>query len=445
VACWRLSSFTVPLISVLIPPFLSVACAWATTTEVITSAFLPGAACFRACASDDPVPQTVRLDSGQSCTIVYAADDDIALAGNNEDWTGLFAKIHFIPASEGKLGRVYFGFNVVRFPQGGMNEEGLFFDAATAEVVQVPRDPSKPDHGHKMGLIFKAMEECTTVDEVIGYFKRYDFSGQCSGQYLVGDRFGNSAIIEPLTVIRKTGRYQVVTNFLQSKTPPEISQEPRYRLAETLLSKSDDVSIDLMRRVLSATHWEEYSGSMTVTLYSYICDLKRGEIYIYNFHDFDQAAKINLKEELAKGESIRTIASLFPYETFAERRYKAWRIVGLLHDRAVENGLEGLDGVIAYYNDLRSGSDGYDTYEVTESELNALGYLLLQEERTELAVGVFKLCVAEHPESANAYDSLGEAYAADGKKELAMQSYERSLELDPSNENAQQKLDSLRR
>jgi hypothetical protein len=305
----------------------------------------------------------------------------MALAGNNEDWTGLFAKVHFIPTSEGKFGRVYFGFDVVRFPQGGMNEKGLFFDGATAENVQVPRDPFKPDHGHEMSLIFKAMEECSTVAEVLEYFEHYDHSGNWGGQYLIGDRFGNSAIIEPLTSIQETARYQVITNFLQSKTPPETSQDPRYRLADGLLKESDEVTIDLIRRVLSATHWEEYSGSMTVTLYSYIYDLKRGDIYIYNFHDFDQAVKVNLQEELAKGEAVRTIASLFPYETFAERRYKAWRIVELLYERAVEGGLEGPGGLIAYCHTLESGEDGVTQYDVHETQLLAAGYRMLEDLR----------------------------------------------------------------
>lgn len=135
-----------------------------------------------------------------------------------------------------------------------------------------------------------------------------------------------------------------VTNFLQSRTPPETWRDPRYKLAAKVLKESDDYSGDLVRRVLSATHWEEYSGSMTATLYSYICDLKHGEIYVHNFHDFEQVAKINLRGELAKGESVRTIASLFPYESFAERRYKAWRIVELLREWAVQNGLEGPEG-----------------------------------------------------------------------------------------------------
>jgi len=398
-----------------------------------------------ASAAEEPVPINAGFRPGQNCTVVYAADDDMALAGKNEDWNGLFAKVHLIPASEGKLGRVYFGFDVVRLPQGGMNERGLFFDGASAEEVQVPKDPDKPDHGHEMGLIFKAMEECSTVKEVLGYFERYDHSGKWQGQYLVGDRFGNSAIIEPLTVIRKTGRYQAITNFLQSKTPLKKSTDPRCRLAVSLLEEKRMVSLDLMRRVLSATHWEEYSGSMTVTLYSYICDLIRGDVYIYNFHDFDQAVRINLKVELAKGGSIRTIASLFPYETFAERRYKSWRIVGLLYERAVESGLEGPEGLIAYYRQLKAGQEGGAPYPVHETQFLAAGYRLLEDRKLDLAIGVFELCAAENPKAASAYDGLGDAYTAAGKKELAIASYEKSLKLDPGNDNTRRKSEALRR
>ncbi len=120
-------------------------------------------------------------DHRPSCTIVYASDDRVALAGNNEDHRGRLARIHFLPAEKGKFGRVYFGFDVAKFPQGGMNERGLFFDAATFDQdIVVPRDPSKP--AIKGQLILKAMEECSTVDEVLRLFEHYDFSGRMNGQ-----------------------------------------------------------------------------------------------------------------------------------------------------------------------------------------------------------------------------------------------------------------------
>ena len=51
--------------------------------------------------------------------------------------------------------------------------------------------------------------------------------------------------------------------------------------------------------------------------------------------------------------------------------------------------------------------------------------------------------VDAHPNSANAYDSLGEAYAGAGNKALAVENYRKALTLDPkmnSSINALKKL-----
>jgi len=52
--------------------------------------------------------------------------------------------------------------------------------------------------------------------------------------------------------------------------------------------------------------------------------------------------------------------------------------------------------------------------------------------------------VQEYPESGNVYDSLGEAYMKAGQKELAIQNYEKSLQLDPKNQNAVEMLKRLK-
>jgi hypothetical protein len=286
--------------------------------ESMSSPSLIGDSYFRALIPSQQSSISGMSNCRHSCTIVYASDDKVALAGNNEDYKGRLARIHFLPAEGRKFGRVYFGFDVAKFPQGGMNEKGLFFDAATFDrVIVVPRDPSKPVIEGQ--LILKAMEECSTVDEVLRLFEQYDFSGRMGGHYLVGDRFGNSVIIEPRTVIRKQGRYQIATNFAQSEIGSGGIADHRYRIASELFENSKELSVDVIRRILSATHFEE---SGTTTLYSYICDLKNGDVYIYNFHNFEDVVKINLQEKLKKGEHICTISSLFPYETFAQKRYR---------------------------------------------------------------------------------------------------------------------------
>ncbi|HZB46749.1 MAG TPA: tetratricopeptide repeat protein, partial [Pyrinomonadaceae bacterium] len=64
-----------------------------------------------------------------------------------------------------------------------------------------------------------------------------------------------------------------------------------------------------------------------------------------------------------------------------------------------------------------------------ENTLNNLGYRLLQQGKVKDAIELFKLNVASYPNSANTYDSLGDAYEADGQKELAIQMSEKALQV----------------
>jgi tetratricopeptide (TPR) repeat protein len=59
------------------------------------------------------------------------------------------------------------------------------------------------------------------------------------------------------------------------------------------------------------------------------------------------------------------------------------------------------------------------------------------------AIAYFKLNAELYPNSSNVYDSLGEAYMANGDKELAMTNYKKSLEPDPKNTNATEALKKL--
>ena len=80
---------------------------------------------------------------------------------------------------------------------------------------------------------------------------------------------------------------------------------------------------------------------------------------------------------------------------------------------------------------------------VQEARLNDLGYSLLRDKRVAQAIAVFKVNVELYPQSSNVYDSLGEAYLANGDKELAALNYKKSLELDPKNQNAANALKKL--
>ena len=97
---------------------------------------------------------------------------------------------------------------------------------------------------------------------------------------------------------------------------------------------------------------------------------------------------------------------------------------------------------IAQYRELKAGKTASE-YDFGETELNQLGYQLLQTRKVSEAIEIFKLNVEMYPQSANAYDSLGEAYMTRGDKELSIAAYKKSLELDPKNTNATTKIASL--
>lgn len=52
-------------------------------------------------------------------------------------------------------------------------------------------------------------------------------------------------------------------------------------------------------------------------------------------------------------------------------------------------------------------------------------------------------CALRWPQSANAHDSLAEAYFINENKALAIEHYKKSLELDPKNTNAVEMLEKL--
>jgi len=84
------------------------------------------------------------------------------------------------------------------------------------------------------------------------------------------------------------------------------------------------------------------------------------------------------------------------------------------------------------------------TYFYDEPSLNMLGYWLLEIEEARRATEVFRLVVDLFPQSWNAHDSLAEGLLRAGDREGAIAGYERSLELNPENENGKEMLEQIR-
>ena len=74
-----------------------------------------------------------------------------------------------------------------------------------------------------------------------------------------------------------------------------------------------------------------------------------------------------------------------------------------------------------------------DEFEISEGELNILGYEYMNAKKFSEAEAVFGVNVREFPKSWNVYDSMGECYALSGDKEKAVAFYKKSVEMNPKN------------
>ena len=263
--------------------------------SIIVFALLPGASLY-------------------ACTGFCISEGDLVLVGNNEDWMNPNTKVWYVPAEEGKYGRVYFGFDNF-YPQGGMNEKGLVFDGFATGPNKVKNSLDKP--AFPGNLMDKVMSECATVEEALEIFGKYNLAFMERAMFFIADELGDSAIIEGDDVVRKKGKYQVCTNFYQSRTNKENIPCDRYKIATAMLEDADEVSVDLGKRVLAATHNE----GPYPTLYSNVYDLKRRIVYLYHFHNFQNEVVIDLKAELAKGARRFDLPDLFP-KTFVAENFK---------------------------------------------------------------------------------------------------------------------------
>lgn len=82
-------------------------------------------------------------------------------------------------------------------------------------------------------------------------------------------------------------------------------------------------------------------------------------------------------------------------------------------------------------------------FELSEVDLNAKGYEMIKRGFYKKAIDLFTLEILAFPRSYDAYDSLGEAYMKDAQTNKSIENYKKSLELNPENTNAKEKLNEL--
>ncbi|MBW1294785.1 serine hydrolase domain-containing protein [Aquimarina litoralis] len=132
---------------------------------------------------------------------------------------------------------------------------------------------------------------------------------------------------------------------------------------------------------------------------------------------------------------INTIASLLINDLISHPKKNAYYLIRNNINKKPENWVKK-------YQELKENNGSAYNFE-DFSLLNDLGYELLEKNEIEKAIEVFQLLILEFPNSADAFDSLGEGYLTNNQYELSLINYKKSLELNPQNDNAQRMIQKI--
>lgn len=252
------------------------------------------------------------LDS-EACSIIYYVDPHsgkIYVANNEDYWYDANAYIQLEPASKGKYSRLWYGWD--DFAQGGINEHGLFFDAAATPRQEIPEGFSDPN-GRNVGD--EVLSFCRTVEEATNYLEMERIAVS-EGHLMFGDREGNAVVLEwvggNIRVVRMKGNYLMATNFLLTEAGQVEIPCPRYRAMSQKMSQllAGGKALDLrsVGNVLGEavqTPREDASGRVGGTLYSSFIDITEMTMVLVPRLDNSKAITLDLNEGFREGKRLR--------------------------------------------------------------------------------------------------------------------------------------------
>ncbi len=148
----------------------------------------------------------------------------------------------------------------------------------------------------------------------------------------------------------------------------------------------------------------------------------------------DVASEVIKKGRLDEGVALNALnVAMNPESEYAKRQHSSSAVLLAFRQSGADSGT-------AVYRDLKSR---YGDSSFPEFLLNRIGYALLEDGHVESAIAAFRLNVEAFPNSSNTHDSLGDAYAEHGDRKLAIDCYEKALEISPS-DVTKEKLEALR-
>lgn len=249
-----------------------------------------------------------------ACSVIFFVDSTTGktYVVNNEDyWYDVNAFIKIEPKSKNQLARLWYGWD--KFAQGGVNEVGLFFDAAVT-----PEQPKINGYGNpKSNLGDDILANCKTAEEALAYLEKRKIA-LTKSHMMFGDKAGNAVIVEWVNGEKKLhwvkDNQLIMTNYLLSDTSAGNYPCYRYESIEKNLNKlkNADEEVNLLKvgntigQAIQPPKADE-NNRVGGTVYTSFINLTDMEFVLSYKLSNKNVVKLNLNEEFLKekGQKIK--------------------------------------------------------------------------------------------------------------------------------------------
>jgi penicillin V acylase-like amidase (Ntn superfamily) len=246
-------------------------------------------------------------NSSLACSVLYYVDSTTGkiYAVNSEDyWLDVDAYIQIEPRSKKKFSRLWYGWE--NFAQGGINEKGLFFDAAVTPEQERLKGYGNP----KNNLGDKILAHCSTVKEALMFLEKEKIALNKS-HLMFGDKTGEAVVVEWVDGERKLHWIKdhklIMTNYLL--TDPEAGNFPcyRYKSIEESISEMEKSGEEINLLKVGNTFGqavqlprENEEGRVGGTVYTSFIDITDNKFFLSYKLSNENVIKLDLNTEFNK-------------------------------------------------------------------------------------------------------------------------------------------------
>lgn len=377
--------------------------------------------------------------SSFACSMFVIKMNSKVMVGNNEDFWNQNSRMWFEQGDDKNFGVVYVGFDDF-WPQGAINEKGLVFDGFAMPYQEINNFAGKKPPEQEDFLHF-IMRTCTTVNEVKNFFSQLDLRGMETSMFYFVDKSGKQLIVEGDSLEIRNKSYDITSNFYPSQYDDlnDVTIK-HYQKGRKLIESKQDTSVSFCASLLDSLHQETSWGGGT--LYSTLYDLNEGIIYLYFNHDFENVIKINVKDELAKGNHTLIIPELFPNNKKGQEFYNSYnntltKIELLGNKDIVTNSKE--------FSSLKNFLRQVPRINIFKENLDKSSAKWIENKDFKTAIIVYSFMIELFPIDSELYSNLGKSYLEIGKLDDALINYEKCIELSPDSKDIKKKIEAVKK